>query len=89
MKRKLASMLLCTALAASLATGCEGKSEESKTEDASSDKAEKTESVETKNEGDPIILATMTDEEGQIYGELIKQTLEANGYAGSIGVIRH
>ena len=30
-----------------------------------------------------------TDEEGQIYGELIKQTLEANGYAGSIGVIRH
>ena len=89
MKRKLASMLLCTALAASLAAGCEGKSEESKTEDASSDKTEKTESVETKNEGDPIILATMTDEEGQIYGELIKQTLEANGYAGSIGVIRH
>lgn len=80
MKRKLASMLLCAALAASLATGCEGKSEESKTEDTSSDKAEKTESVETKNEGDPIILATMTDEEGQIYGELIKQTLEANGY---------
>ncbi len=65
------------------------KENQSKTEDASSDKAEKTESVETKNEGDPIILATMTDEEGQIYGELIKQTLEANGYAGSIGVIRH
>ena len=36
--------------------------------------------MEIKNEGDPIVIASMTDEESQIYGELIKQVLEANGY---------
>ena len=36
--------------------------------------------AEIKNEGDPIILATMTDDESQFFGEAMKQVLEANGY---------
>lgn len=39
------------------------------------------ETSKLKNEGNPIRLASMTDEESQIYGELMKQVLEGNGYA--------
>lgn len=75
MKHKLVSALLCIAMIATLAVGCEGKSDKKKDTDS---KAKET--VEIKNEGDPIVIASMTDEESQIYGELIKQVLEANGY---------
>lgn len=77
MKRKLISALLCVSMMATFAVGCEGKSSDDAEKDTDS-KAEET--VEIKNEGDPIVIASMTDEESQIYGELIKQVLEANGY---------
>lgn len=78
MKKKLVSILLCLSMVSMLATACEGGSSE---ESASEEKGTIAESeVEIKNEGDPVILATMTDEESQIYGELMKQILEANGY---------
>lgn len=78
-KRKLISVLLCVSMTALLATACEGKSSES-ADNAGTTTQEETKEVEIKNEGDPIVLATMTDEESQIYGELMKQILEANGY---------
>lgn len=77
MKQKWISLLLCVAMCATLAVGCEGKAK-GESEGKSDSKTEKT--VEIKNEGDPIVIATMTDEESQIYGELMKQILEANGY---------
>lgn len=75
MKKKVLSIFLCMTMMITVLTGCESKS---KTESKSDSNPEKT--VEIKNEGDPIIIASMTDEESQIYGELMKQILEANGY---------
>lgn len=77
MKRKLVSALLCIAMIATLAVGCESKSSDDSEKDTAS---ETEETVEIKNEGDPIVIASMTDEESQIYGEMMKQVLEANGY---------
>lgn len=78
MKRKLVSaLLLCITMIIILAVGCESKS----SDDTEKDNASETEeTVEIKNEGDPIVIASMTDEESQIYGEMMKQVLEANGY---------
>lgn len=78
MKHKFISAMLCVVMLATLLIGCEGGSG-GETEEEATPEAKQTE-VEIKNEGDPIILATMTDEEGQFYGELIRQVLEANGY---------
>ena len=78
MKKKLVASLLCVVMIAALAVGCEGKS--SSTTEKSTDTTAKKETVKIKNEGDPIVLATMTDEENLIYGEMMKQILEANGY---------
>lgn len=78
MKKKVLSMLLCVTMAAALVIGCEGKSSDDTDKEAASSDAGET--VEIKNEGDPIILASMTDEESQTYGEIVKQVLEANGY---------
>ena len=75
MKRKLTSILLCISMLIIMLTGCESKAKDKSQLDSSSK-----ESVEIKNEGDPIVVASMTDEESQIYGELMKQVLEANGY---------
>lgn len=80
MKRKLVSILLCVSMIAGMAVGCEGKSSEEPAEETASEEQASEEEVEIKNEGDPIILATMTDEEGQLYGEMIRQVLEKNGY---------
>lgn len=77
MKHKLVSVLLCIAMIATLAVGCESKSSDDSEKDTAS---ETEEAVEIKNEGDPIVIASMTDEESQIYGEMMKQVLEANGY---------
>ena len=77
MKHKLVSILLCIAMIATLAVGCESKSSDDSEKDTAS---ESEETVEIKNEGDPIVIASMTDEESQIYGEMMKQVLEANGY---------
>ena len=76
MKKKLVSVLLCLTMVSMLATACEGGS----SEESASEEEETVSEVEIKNEGDPVVLATMTDEESQIYGELMKQILEANGY---------
>lgn len=77
MKKRVLSVLLCAAMFSMLAVGCEGKS----SSDANSaDKSASKEQVEIKNEGDPVVIASMTDEESQLYGELLKQVLEANGY---------
>lgn len=78
MKHKFISAMLCVVMLATLLIGCESGSG-GETEEETTPEAKQTE-VEIKNEGDPIILATMTDEEGQFYGELIRQVLEANGY---------
>lgn len=78
MKRKFICMLACVSVLGLLTAGCEGKSSEN-TKGNSKTTESKTE-VTIKNEGDPIVIATMTDEESQIYGELMKQILEANGY---------
>lgn len=77
MKRKLVSALLCITMIIILAVGCESKSSDDTEKDNTS---ETEETVEIKNEGDPIVIASMTDEESQIYGEMMKQVLEANGY---------
>ena len=78
MKRKLICTLLCVSMVAAMLLGCESKN---KTDDTTkkNDSASKKE-VEVKNEGDPIVLASMSDEESQIFGEMMKQMLEANGY---------
>ncbi|WP_432792378.1 glycine betaine ABC transporter substrate-binding protein [Peptacetobacter hiranonis] len=73
-KKKLVGIMLSAILGCTFITGCESKS--GNEESASGDTAK----VEIKNEGDPIVLATMTDEESQIYGEIMKQVLESNGY---------
>ena len=78
MKHKFISAMLCVVMLATLLIGCESGSG-GETEEETTPEAKQTE-VEIKNEGDPIILATMTVEEGQFYGELIRQVLEANGY---------
>lgn len=79
MRKKIISVLLGTAVLAMLAAGCEGSSGGNKnTQEESSSQTNA--SVEIKNEGDPIVIASMTDEESQLYGELMKQILEANGY---------
>ncbi|SFJ08938.1 osmoprotectant transport system substrate-binding protein [Terrisporobacter glycolicus] len=75
MKKKVLSIFLCMAMMITVLTGCESKSKGDSKSNADSEKT-----VEIKNEGNPIVIASMTDEEGQIYGELMKQVLEANGY---------
>lgn len=78
MKRKLICTLLCVSMVAAMLLGCESKNKTDDTtkKNASASKKE----VEVKNEGDPIVLASMSDEESQIFGEMMKQMLEANGY---------
>ncbi len=78
MKRKLICTLLCVSMVAAMLLGCESKN---KTDDATKKNASASKKeVEVKNEGDPIVLASMSDEESQIFGEMMKQMLEANGY---------
>lgn len=68
MKSKFITLSMCVLLMGVTLVGCGSKKQESSTK-------------EIKNEGDPIVIASMTDEESQIYGELMKQVLEANNYA--------
>lgn len=68
MKSKFITLSMCVLLMGVALVGCGSKKQESSTK-------------EIKNEGDPIVIASMTDEESQIYGELMKQVLEANNYA--------
>lgn len=68
MKSKFITLSMCVLLMGVALVGCGSKKQESSTK-------------EVKNEGDPIVIASMTDEESQIYGELMKQVLEANNYA--------
>lgn len=78
MKRKLICTLVCVSMVAAMLLGCESKN---KTDDATKKNASASKKeVEVKNEGDPIVLASMSDEESQIFGEMMKQMLEANGY---------
>lgn len=73
-KRKLFGIILSAVMGLTFFTGCESGSSNN------SDSSSETANVEIKNEGDPIVIASMTDEESQIYGELMKQILEYNGY---------
>lgn len=76
MKKKLLILILAAAMCAAALTGCEGKPKETETAEADT----KGEEVTIKNEGEPIRLSTMTDEESRIIGSMMQQVLEANGY---------
>lgn len=65
MKRKLVTLMLAMACSFVALTGCGSSSEEA---------------TEYKNEGDPIIVASMTPGEDRIFGEIMVQILESNGY---------
>lgn len=72
MKKKLFAILLTAIISPTILLGC-GASQSVKTDTS-------VKNVEIKNEGDPIIFATMTDEESRIIGSMMQQVLEANGY---------
>ena len=72
MKKKLFALLLAISMCPTMLLGCEA-SQSSKTNTY-------TKKVEIKNEGDPIVFATMTDEESRIIGSMMQQVLEVNGY---------
>lgn len=68
-RKTIVGLLIAILVIASMAlTGCGGGGGEEAAEN------------EVKNPGEPIILATMTDDESQIFGEIMKQLLEAKGY---------
>lgn len=73
MKKKILSIFLVLSMCLGVLVGCESKKGDSKNDG-------ELKKVEIKNEGDPIKLATMGDEEGKILGSMMVQVLEANGY---------
>lgn len=73
MKKRILSMLLVAATALSLCA-CGGGS----TEEASNETTET--EAEVVNPGDPIIVSTMNDTEGEILGRMMSMILEDRGY---------
>ena len=69
MKKKMVSVMLAAAMAATLLAGCGNK----KAEEANNGK-------EIINPGDPIIVSTMNDTEGEILGRMMALALEDAGY---------
>jgi osmoprotectant transport system substrate-binding protein len=69
---------MCLVLVCAMLAGC--TSNPGASSDSTEESAASVSETTIVNEGDPIILATMTDEEGQIYGEIIKQVLVENGF---------
>ncbi len=74
MFKKVLSAILMVCLCLIVMVGCESSKKDSNSTNTSAT------SVKVKNQDDPIILATMTDEESRIIGSMMKQVLEANGY---------
>ena len=77
MKKKIVSILMIMAMAATAATGCGSK--DSVTQ-ADKEKKEEKDVTSCPNEGDPIKVATMTDAEGGNLGKIIVLALEDAGY---------
>lgn len=75
MKKRALAVALIAALATVMTAGCEGKKDS-----GGSEKTKESVETEVKNEGDPIVLATMGDAEGRIVGSMMRLMLEDQGY---------
>ncbi len=82
MRRKVAAAILGIAVLGSMLTGCEAGTKVDATQSAAATSAASGAAAEAtvKNPGEAIKIASMTDEESRIYGELMKQILEYHGY---------